>query len=241
MSSVKVGAIIQARMASTRLPGKVLMPLPLGGEHTILDHVVRRARHAEGVDEVIVATSTESADDAIAEAPHGAQLFRGSEHDVLARFHGAAQAHGLDHVIRLTADNPLVDVALLGETLAHHLASGADYTRTTGLPLGMNFEILTREALVTSHERGTTESEREHVTVFIKHRPDEFTISTVAHERLAEARMTVDYPSDYAALHLVFGQCLAADPEFGLDALEALVAAHPWVPVINRDNAQVQV
>ena len=140
----RVLALIQARLGSSRLPGKSRLPLPLGAAgaaRTILGHVVGRARRAPSVGEIIVATTTAPLDAPLASLATelGAGVFRGDEQDVLGRFAGAlAQAGPADAVVRLTADNPALDPAFLEAAVAHHLATGADYTHTTGLPLGTN-------------------------------------------------------------------------------------------------------
>ncbi|HAA11927.1 MAG TPA: spore coat protein [Cytophagales bacterium] len=238
---MKIGAIIQARMASSRLPGKILMKLPMGGEHSILDHILLRAQQVPLVNEVILATSTLADNDVLADTFQQVPVFRGSENDVLERFYEAAQAYELDHVIRLTADNPLIDPTLLQQTLEFHIESGADYTNTTGLPLGMNFEMFRMQALTASHEQAQDPAEREHVTVFMKRRPEQFKLQTKEYNLLPDARMTVDYPSDFAALHLIFSQLAGKGDSFGIEALQQLVSEHPWVLEINRQNQQVKV
>ncbi len=240
-------ALIQARLGSSRLPGKSRLPLPLsaqGNEHTILGHVVGRARRAATVSAVMVATTTQPLDDPLAALAGrlGAGVFRGDEQDVLGRFAGAlAQAGPFATVVRLTADNPAIDPAFLDAAVAHHLATGADYTHTTGLPLGTNLEVLSAAALRRAHADARQPDEREHVTPYLRRHPSLFRLETLAlavPPAVAALRLTVDYPSDYTLLSLLFNE-LGAD--FSLNdpaGLPALLARYPWLAASNAANVQ---
>lgn len=240
-------ALIQARLGSSRLPGKSCLPLPLGAagdEQTILGHVVRRARRAASLGEVVVATTTQPLDDELAALASrlGAGVFRGEEHDVLGRFAGAlAQAGPAAVVVRLTADNPAFDPAFLDAAVAQHLATGADYTHTTGLPLGTNLEIISADALRRAHREATQPDEREHVTPYLRRHPELFRLETLplaVAPAVAALRLTIDYPSDYALLSLLFS---TLGPDFSLTdpaGLPALLARHPWLAAINAANVQ---
>lgn len=240
----RVGAIIQARMGSTRLPGKALLALPLHGtDTTVLHHVIRRARQASAVHQVIVATSTQPADDLIAKlaAEANTALFRGDEQDVLSRFHQAAELHQIDVVVRLTGDNPAIDPAYIDVAVAHHRAERADYTLTTGLPLGTNLEVISTPALARAQEQATRPEEREHVTPYLRRNPGgQFRIQTLPFTLPALVqglRLTLDYPSDYALLHLLFSYLPA---NFGLDEVAQLVLKYPWLTQINHENEQLK-
>ena len=240
-------ALIQARLGSSRLPGKSRLPLPLsaqGDDQTILGHVVHRARRAESVREIMVATTTQPLDDPLAAlaARLGVGVFRGDEQDVLGRFAGAlAQAGPAAAVVRLTADNPAIDPAFLDAAVAQHLATGADYTHTSGLPLGTNLEVLSAAALRRAHREARQPDEREHVTPYLRRHPELFRLETLAlavPPAVAALRLTVDYPSDYALLSLLFSE-LGAD--FSLTdpaGLPALLARHSWLAAINAGNVQ---
>ena len=241
--SPRVGAILQVRMGSTRLPGKALLPLPLSGAVPLLGQVLARARRAETLARLVVATSTAPADDPVAAyaATAGAAVFRGDEQDVLGRFAGAADAHGLDVIVRLTGDNPALDPAYLDQAVRHHLATGADYTLTTGLPLGGNVEVIGRAALARAHAQATAPPDREHVTPYLRHHPNQFRLETLAlmvPGLPAATRLTLDYPSDYALMHLLYSS-LPAD--FTLSQVAGLLQAHPWLAAINSANEQVKV
>jgi len=240
-------ALIQARLGSSRLPGKSLLPLPLsapGDANTILGHVVSRARRAASIRELVVATTTQPLDEPLAAlaARLGAGVFRGDEQDVLGRFAGAlAQAGDFQAVVRLTADNPAFDPAFIDAAVAHHLAAGADYTYTNGLPLGTNIEVISAAALLHAHREATAPDEREHVTPYLRRHPELFRLETLVLSvppAVAGLRLTVDYPSDYALLSLLFNEL---GPEVTLTdpaGLPALLARHPWLAAINAANVQ---
>ena len=235
----RVGAIIQARLSSTRLPGKAL--LPLGGAVTLFEQVVRRARRATTVADVVVALPDSPADDALAAlaATLALPAFRGSEADVLARFAATAAQFHFDVVVRLTADNPALDPAFIDAAVRAHLEAGAAYTITTGLPLGMNVEVISAPALHHAARRATAPPDREHVTPYLRQRPAEFRLQTLAVAAPPEAaalRLTVDYPSDYALLSVLYS---LLGPDFDLAALLAGVGQYPWLPALNAANAQV--
>lgn len=165
-ASARVVAVVQARMQSTRLPGKVLREL--GGE-PVLGWVLRAARAAHGVDEVVVATSVESADDAIAAfaEEHGARVVRGSQDDVLSRFLMAARESGADAIVRLTADCPLLDPAVISQAVAlWRIDPALDYVSTTqdrSLPRGLDVEVAAVSALRAADARHEPHH-RAHVT-----------------------------------------------------------------------------
>ncbi|MDO7847271.1 NTP transferase domain-containing protein [Hymenobacter sp. M29] len=242
---VRVVVIIQARMNSSRLPGKVLLPLPLSAETTVLSHVIARARQVVPGPQVVVATSTLAADDAVATAAQALQapVFRGDEQDVLERFMGAAEAHHADVVVRITADNPALDPAFMRAAVAHHLASQADYTLTTGLPLGTNVEVIAAAALRRAAAEATRPEEREHVTPYLRRHPELFRLETLPLDipaAVAGLRLTVDYPSDYALLHLLYSQLPADFSLTDPTGLPGLLTRHPWLAGINNGNTQVQ-
>ena len=206
--------------------------------------MVARARRAACVTRVVVATSTAPADAALAAlaARLGVGAFRGPEEDVLGRFAGAlAQEASATTIVRLTADNPALDPAFIDAAVAHHLATGADYTHTTGLPLGTNVEVLSAAALRRAHAEARQPAEREHVTPYLRRHPELFRLETLpltVAPAVAALRLTVDYPSDYALLSLLFSEL---GPDFSLTdpaGLPALLARHPWLGAVNAGNVQ---
>jgi spore coat polysaccharide biosynthesis protein SpsF len=232
-------ALIQARLGSSRLPGKSRLPLPLGAvgdAQTILGHVVSRARRATSISKIIVATTKQPLDDELVTLAGrlGVGVFRGDEQDVLGRFAGAlAHAGDVPTIVRLTADNPAIDPAFLDAAVAHHLA--------TGLPLGTNIEVIGTAALRRAHAEARQPDEREHVTPYLRRHPELFRLATLAlavPPAVAGLRLTIDYPSDYALLSLLFTQL---GPAFSLTdpaGLPALLGQHPWLAAINAGNEQ---
>jgi spore coat polysaccharide biosynthesis protein SpsF len=188
-------------MGSARLPGKVMRPL---AGCPLLDHVVGRLALLRSAVTPVVATSTEPRDDVIAEhcARAGVVCFRGSENDVLARYAACAHAHGFDHVIRLTADNPFTDIEELDRLVELHLREGNDYTHSFGvMPLGVGAEVFTRAALERSERDGRAPNHREHVNEYIQEHPKLFRIGRLdvpAAKNRPDLSLTVDTEADYA-------------------------------------------
>jgi spore coat polysaccharide biosynthesis protein SpsF len=195
-----VGLIIQARMGSSRLPGKVLR---LVGSMPLLGHVVGRLRDGTSGWPIVVATTALAQDDAIVAwcDAHHVSVFRDSALDVLRRYAMAASHYGFDHVVRLTADNPFTDIAELKRLVAMHLDSGFDYTHSFGeLPLGVGGEIFTFDALQRSDRDGQAPNHREHVNEYIQERPESFRIGQLPVARAKHSpslRLTVDTEEDW--------------------------------------------
>jgi spore coat polysaccharide biosynthesis protein SpsF len=198
-------------MGSSRLPGKVLASL---GRRKLLDEVVARARAVPSIDCVVVATSSEVVDDAIAEhcTSKGVSFFRGSELDVLDRFFQAALAYDARHIVRLTADNPLFDPASMHALVLDHLEKHYDYTHAVSawgcrLPYGTGAEIFTMGALETSWREGLEPRHRDHVDEFVYEHPERFLIGLVQPLpvlRRPELRLTVDTPTDLEMMRRIF-------------------------------------
>lgn len=195
-----VGVVIQARMGSTRLPGKVLR---LIGERPLLGHVIDRSALIAHPVKVVVATSVEMRDQSIADwcAANAVDCFRGSEQDVLDRYWQCAYQYGFDHIVRLTADNPFTDVEELDRLLEFHLRGDYDYSHSFGqMPLGVGGEIFSRAALERSHIEGHAWNHREHVNEFIEEHPQSFNIGRLqvpASKCAPSLRMTVDTLEDW--------------------------------------------
>lgn len=208
-----VAVIVQARFGSSRLPGKVL--LPLGGAHgaasTVLAEVLRRCRAIPGVDVVCCAVPHGPLDDAVAElaSAAGAQVSRGSEADVLDRYWQAARQVGADLVMRVTSDCPLIDPGLCGQVI-RLVEPGVDYASNNmppGFPHGLDCEAFTARALGEAAATATESADREHVTPWLR-RGDPARIRALAGPGgdLVRHRWTLDYPEDYVFLREVFGR-----------------------------------
>ena len=191
--------ILQARMSSTRLPGKVL---ELIGARSLLGHCIARLRIGSAAP-VMLATTLAAADDGLvaAAAPYGIPVFRGPEHDVLLRYVHAARSIGARYVVRATADNPAIDIDGPERVLRDLRASGADYVVEAGLPYGACVEAVTTEALNRAALVATDPADREHVTTLIRRDITRFTpliTSAPATVRRPDLRVTVDTPQDLA-------------------------------------------
>jgi spore coat polysaccharide biosynthesis protein SpsF len=193
--------VIQARMGSARLPGKVLRNIC---GKTMLARVVERASAATKADTVVVATSVEGGDDAIVRfcEQRSIAVQRGSEHDVLTRYFDAATAVGASIVVRVTADCPLLDPSVVDRVVGELITTGADYASNVlpprTFPRGLDVEAFTFAALEIANAGARLPEEREHVTPYIRNRPEVFDLRGVYHERdLSSVRWTVDTVEDY--------------------------------------------
>ncbi len=238
---MKTIIIVQARMTSTRLPGKVL--LPLAGE-TMLSRLVERLRRVQRADGIVIATTGNTTDEPIAAlcAQLGVPCHRGSEHDVLSRYADAARLHGADVVVRITADCPLIDPALIDQVIATHEEGGSDYVSNMlppTWPYGMAVEVFSAAALAQAHAEATQAAEREHVTPFIYWHPERYRLRNVASPvDLSQHRWTVDTPEDYELVRRLFEVLYPARPHFTQTDILALLDAHPDWMAINQHIQQ---
>ncbi|GGC11357.1 cytidylyltransferase domain-containing protein [Cellulomonas carbonis] len=235
----RVVAVVQARTGSHRLPGKVLLPL---AGRPVLGWVVRAARAASGVDEVVVATSTAPGDDAVADLATslGVAVVRGSEDDVLSRFVLARDTARADAVVRLTADCPLLDPALIGlVAAAWRAAPDLDYVATTlvrTLPRGLDVELVSAAALDLADARAT-DHDRVHVTSWLYGEPGRCrTLGLVVTPDAHDLRVTLDTPEDARLLAAVADELGDAPPAWR--DLVALLRSRPDLREIVADVRQ---
>jgi spore coat polysaccharide biosynthesis protein SpsF len=237
---MRIVAIIQAHMGSTRLPGKVLLDL---AGRTMLARVVRRAQRAKLIGEVTVACSTEPSDDAIVEecAKLGIRVFRGSDSDVLDRYHGATEAFQPDAVVRITSDCPLIEPEVSDKVIARFLESGADYASNTidrSYPRGLDTEICKRACLDRAWAEAPEPYQRVHVTPYLYQNPQLFKIVQVRGETdLNELRWTVDAPEDYEFISKIFAH-FGGEDDFSWHDVLALLKSSPELEEINRHIRQ---
>ena len=238
MRTQRTIAIIQARMGSTRLPGKVLRML---GRRTVLSHVVSGVRRATGFDGIVVATTDHDTDDAIVSAARdlGVDVFRGSEADVLSRYYLAARESRADAVCRITSDCPLIDSDVLSAMLARfkkpissprpQLVSNA---RIRTFPRGLDAEFFSMDALTEAHLEAREPYQREHVTPFLYENPLRFPIDDYVYDRdLSHLRLTLDTDEDFELLTRIFTDEQTIDRDaIPLEAVVALLGKHPdWL------------
>lgn len=246
MISTRVIAIIQARMGSSRLPGKVLRQL---GGQSVLANVIARVRAASTIDDIVVATTTLSPDDVIeSEAERlGVRTFRGSESDVLARYQAAAETTAADVVVRVTADCPLLDSAVVDAVVNAFLSGDAecDYASNTlrrTFPRGLDTEVFSRSALEIAAAEALESEEREHVTLFFHNHIGCFKLRSVIDTNgrdLSHHRWTLDTAEDFDFLQRVFAGCaITASRVPSFRDIAAFVEANPEVAVINAKIRQ---
>jgi spore coat polysaccharide biosynthesis protein SpsF len=232
-----IAAIIQARMGSTRLPGKVMMPL---AEQPMIGHTLKRVQSAQAIDAVILATTTHSDDNPLADYAEslGVQVFRGDEQDVLDRYYQAAKHFSADVIVRITGDCPVIDAAVIDQTVRYFLADAVDYASNfvqRHFPDGLDTEVFSFDALEHAWNEAKLPSEREHVTPYIWKNPDKFRLSGYTHpEDLSHYRWTVDEPADFDFMTAVFAELYAENPFFNMRAMLDLLKRRPELMQINQ-------
>ena len=236
-------AVVQARMGSTRLPGKVMLPL-LG--EPALTLVLRRLGRARTLDEVVVATTPLPEDDPIVELAErtGYRVVRGSETDVLDRYLAAARATDAGVVVRITSDCPLIDPAVVNLVVDEFRASGVDFASNMlvpwTFPVGLAVEVVRRAALERAGREDGDPAWREHVTPYLYRHPELFRLLRVpADSDHSERRWTLDTPQDYAVVARIF-ETLGRD-DFGWRDALAVVEANPSWGSANHDVVQKAV
>ena len=229
-------AILQARMSSTRLPGKVLRPI-MGRPMLALQ--IERIRRSAHIETLLVATSTEPSDAPIAElcAKENILCHRGSLNDVLDRFYTGAKQYKPAHVVRLTGDCPLVDPVIIDTVIDYHLEHGCDYTsncRPPTYPDGLDAEIFRYSVLETAWKEAKETYQREHVTPFIWQQPDRFKLGNVTNKKdLSDLRWTVDRAEDFVVVTEIYTSLYPKQPAFGFMEILTFVHSHPEIQKLN--------
>jgi spore coat polysaccharide biosynthesis protein SpsF len=227
-------------MGSTRLPGKVLRDI---GGQSMLARVVRRVEQARHVDQVLVATSSAPADDAVvAECERlGVASFRGSEQDVLDRYYQAALYGGAQVVVRITSDCPLIEPQLIDEVVAAFRAAQPDYASNTlhrTYPRGLDTEVFSLGALARAWAEAAEPYQRTHVTPYFYQHPELFALLSVRQARDdSHQRWTVDTAEDLAFVRHIYER-LGSGDEFGWQEVLDLLGREPELLALNRDVAQ---
>jgi spore coat polysaccharide biosynthesis protein SpsF len=240
---MRVVAVVQARMGSTRLPGKVLMPLR---RQPLLARMLARVRQARELDEVVVATTHLGSDApirAVAEAC-GVRCIAGHPDDLVDRHREAGRASGADAIVKIPSDCPLVDPAIIDQTVglyrAHH--GRLDFVSNIHPPTwpdGNDVEVMSREALEITWREADRPFQREHTTPFIWDQPERFSTASVVWSSgrvlYASHRLTLDYPEDYAVIRAVDEALGGRDdaPAYTVDQIVAFLDAHPQIRALN--------
>lgn len=247
---MKIGAIIQARTSSTRLPNKVLKPLPYYGSITVLQQVIRRTKKSNLIDEIIVATTKDKEDEEIVKIAkeEDVKWFKGSKEHVLERYYLTAKENKLDIVVRITSDCPCIDWNIIDKAIGKHIKEKADYTSNTlkrTYPHGLDVEIISFEALERAYCEAEEEFEKEHVCPYIHTtNKDKFKIELLeAPSELyaPDIRITLDTKEDYALLCAVFDYLSKNNPFFDAYDIVNLFKEKPWLKFINEKIAQKKI
>ncbi|NLN70111.1 MAG: hypothetical protein GX142_04920 [Chloroflexi bacterium] len=238
-----VVAIIQARMGSSRLPGKVLMDIC--GKPMLVQQVIR-ARRANTLGQVVVATTISPEDDRVAEVcrAFGIPYFRGDPYDVLDRYFRAAQLFHAKTIVRLTGDCPVIDPRMIDSTVSGFFAAEVDFAanrlpppwkRTT--PIGMDTEVVNLDNLARAWHEADQKHEREHVMPYFYQREGYFKVVVFQHEPdLSQYRLTVDTPEDFALIKQIY-KYFEPSTEFSLAEIIALLKQKPELAALNAQVA----
>ncbi len=229
-------AVLQARMSSSRFPGKVLKPL-LG--EPMLFRQIERIRRCASIDGLVVATSTDASDQPLVDAcdAHGINVARGSLNDVLDRFLTAARPFAPEAVVRLTGDCPLADPQVIDAVVAKLRGGAFDYASNVEpatYPDGLDVEIVRMSALERAHAEARLPSEREHVTPFVRNHPELFPRTNLENPvDLSHLRWTVDEPADLAFVAAIYRALYPHNPAFGTAEILELLDRNPDLADIN--------
>lgn len=228
-------AIIQARMGSTRLPGKILKQV---NGKALLAYQLERVRQSKCIDKIVIATTIDQKDEPIVEfcVQYGVDYYRGSENDVLARYYEAAEQFDGDIIVRLTSDCPIIDPVVIDETIQYYMdhASEFDYVSNTierTYPRGLDTEVFSNKALKKSYEEATLERDREHVTAYMYSNPQFFRIGSISNSlNFGKHRWTVDTEEDFRLVELILTNLYSENKLFYMKDVIYLLDKHPeWV------------
>lgn len=227
-------AILQARMSSTRLPGKVL--LPLQGQPMLLRQI-ERIKRSQKIDKLIVATSIDATDDVLAELCQQQQIecYRGSLTDVLDRYYQAARAYQPDYVVRLTGDCPVADHRVIDTIIKYCVDNQLNYASNTLQPTypdGLDVEVFTFASLEQAWHEAKLPSEREHVTPYIKHQP--LSGNYRYSPDLSDIRLTLDEPADYELIQQIYAALYPINPDFSFEDMMVWLAKNLRLLKLNQ-------
>jgi spore coat polysaccharide biosynthesis protein SpsF (cytidylyltransferase family) len=235
----KITAVIQARLGSTRLPGKTMMMLE---DEPLLGHLAKRIRAAHNVNDIIIATTVEKRDDAIVEfaVNNNLKYYRGSEDDVLDRFYNTCVEFDVDTIVRVTPDCPLLDPRIVDLVVSKYMEGNYDYVSNVIIPTfpdGLDTEVFSFHSLEKAWHEAELLSEREHVTAYIVKHPDKFSMFNVKRdgEDLAWMRWTVDTPKDFEFIKEIFSNISNKNGIFFSEDVIDVLNKKPELLEINTD------
>lgn len=243
---MKIGVIIQARMGSTRLPGKVLKKIK---GKTVLAHVIERTLQSKEVDEVIIATTVNRRDDAIVEEAilNGVVVFRGSEDDVLERYYGAATASSLDIIVRVTSDCPLIDPFVIDDLVKVYMKgryniatnASADLSKRT-YPRGLDVEVFSMKELKLAYVNAEEKYQREHVTPYIYQR-SESTFHHLNNQDYSKYRLTLDTVEDFELISEIYNLLYTGKHDFYFEEIISCLKKNRTLTNINNHIEQKKI
>jgi spore coat polysaccharide biosynthesis protein SpsF len=243
---MRVVIIVQARMTSSRLPGKVLMTVL---NKPLLEYQIERLRRVKLADEIVIATTDNGSEQLIIELCERLDItyFRGSEDDVLSRYHGAALASRADVVVRITSDCPIIDPLVIDKVIRFYIDKFGHYDYVSNAlirsyPRGMDTEVFSFQALDEAFREATRQPDREHVTPFIYTQPQRYRLANVVyHDDQSCHRWTVDTPEDFELIRRIIKILYPLNPEFCLEDSLSLVKKHPEWMLINAHVEQKEL
>lgn len=232
--------MIQARMGSSRLPGKVMKEV-VG--KPLLEHIIKRINHCKNVDKVIVITSEEQENYPIKQLCEDLSIdcFLGNEQDVLDRYYQASIYFNLnddDSIVRITADCPLIDPTIVDEVIIKHIDGNYDYTTNTlvrSYPDGLDCEVFTVNTLKGMWNKAKLKSEREHVTLYVKNNLEDYNLGNIEYaEDLSDLRWTVDEKEDFILISKIYESLYCEDNLFLMEDILNLFESNPDLLKINE-------
>lgn len=237
---MKTVIIVQARMTSSRLPGKILKEV-LG--KPLLEYQIERLRRIHSADEIVIATTVNETDQPVVDLCErlGVSYFRGSEEDVLARYYGAALQYGADIVVRSTADCPVIDPEISENTIRYFLEHQheLDYVRIEKYPRGLDTEVFSFKVLEESYNEAQEKPEREHVTPFLYRNPERYRIKYInSNIDLSQYRWTVDTEEDYELIKRIIEKIYPVKKNFDLYDIINMLSENADLCLINKDVRQ---
>ncbi len=231
---MKVTAILQGRLGSTRLPGKVL--LPLAGKPVML-HVYERIKHCLNIEKIIIATTTNKRDEAIVGVFEnlGVTIFRGNEEDPLDRFFQVAKKYNLQHIVRIMADCPVVDPNVVDAVIAYYFRGNYDFCYLAGeFPTGLDITVFSYPTLKKAWENTGRLSDREHITPYMQRHPELFRIGCLElFKGLHHHRWVLDHEADYLLLVEIYNELYEAEKIFTTKDILALLGRRPEIAKLN--------
>ncbi len=243
---MKIGAIIQARMGSTRLQGKVMKNLQ---GKTVLEHVIERVKQSKLIDEIIIATTTNGRDTVIEDEALrcGVKVFRGSEEDVLSRYYYAAKEYDLDVIVRITSDCPLIDPKIVDEIIEIYKENNFDIVTNAGndlanrtFPRGLDAEAFSFNFLEKAHNNATEKYQREHVTPYIYE-----TSNNIYYYKnqtdYSKYRWTLDTEEDFELIKEIYNNLYQGSHDFYLNDIIKLLEKMPELYEINAHIEQKKI